>query len=221
MIELIGITKAFPVRGIVLDNLSLKVQQGSSTAISGPSGSGKTTLLNILGMLERPDSGTILFEEEDITGQGSEESAIHRNRNLGFIFQEHLLLPHLTVMENIILPTLATERGEDQEELRKYIISLAERTGIEGILNKRPYHISGGEAQRASFVRALVNKPGLILADEPTGSLDKKNSEILTSLLLELTAETGTTLIAVTHSEMLASAMKNRFELDNGRLTAL
>ena len=224
MIELKAISKRFPVRGIVLDNLDFRAEAGSTTAILGPSGSGKTTLLNIIGMLEHADKGAIIFDGTDITALTAEESAHHRNSNIGFIFQDNLLLPHLTVMQNIMLPLLATKSNSGNtgfSEEEEYARSLAEKTGITGILEKYPFHISGGEAQRASFVRALINKPKLLLADEPTGSLDRKNAEILTSLLLELGRSTGTTLITVTHSDALASAMTNRLEITDGRLFKL
>ncbi len=219
MIELRNITRSFPVRGTVLDSLSLRVQAGSSVAITGPSGSGKTTLLNIIGLLEKPDGGLVISRDENITGLTAEEAARWRNRNIGFIFQEHLLLPHLTVRENIFLPLLAADNhslstaGADD-----YIIQLAGRTGITDILDKYPHAISGGEAQRAAFVRALVNRPALLLADEPTGSLDRTNASILAELLATLNREFSTTLIVVTHSEHLAAAMDIRYELLNGKL---
>ena len=215
MIELKNISKSFPVRGTVLDSLSFSASAGSSVAITGPSGSGKTTLLNIIGLLEKADSGTISFRGDDITSLGSDQAASYRNRNIGFIFQEHLLLPHLTIRENIYLPFLAGGGRPDDEHISR----LAERTGITGIMNKYSFQVSGGEAQRAAFVRALANKPALLLADEPTGSLDRANAGILAVLLAELNREYGSTLIVVTHSDRLAAAMEHAYELTDGKLT--
>jgi len=215
MIELRNICKSFPVRGTVLDSLNFQASAGSSVAITGPSGSGKTTLLNIIGLLEKADSGEISFRGEDITSLGSDAAATYRNRNIGFIFQEHLLLPHLTIRENIYLPFLAGGGRPDDE----HIARLAERTGITGIMEKYSFQVSGGEAQRAAFVRALANKPALLLADEPTGSLDRANAGILALLLAELNREYGSTLIVVTHSDRLAAAMEHAYELTDGKLT--
>ena len=219
MIELRNITKSFPVRGTVLDSLEFRAAPGASVAITGPSGSGKTTLLNIIGLLEKPDGGLVISRDENITGLRGEEAAKWRNKNIGFIFQEHLLLPHLTVQENICLPLLATDgSGRSIDKAGDYIRQLAERTGISDILGKYPHTISGGEAQRAAFVRALVNRPALLLADEPTGSLDRANAQVLAELLASLNKEFKTTLIVVTHSEHLAAAMDIRYELLNGKL---
>ncbi|MFO7574646.1 MAG: ABC transporter ATP-binding protein [Bacteroidales bacterium] len=222
MIELQNIEKSFPVRGRVLDGLSFAAAAGSSVAIAGPSGSGKTTLLNIIGMLERADSGSILFEGNEITSLTGDAAAGFRHRNVGFIFQEHLLLPHLTIKENIFLPFLAGGNADAiSDETEEHIAALAERTGITGILNKYPFTVSGGEAQRAAFVRALANKPALLLADEPTGSLDRKNADLLGELLAELNNESGSTLIVVTHSERLASTMETIYELADGKLNRI
>jgi len=222
MIELQNIEKSFPVRGRVLDGLSFAAPAGSSVAITGPSGSGKTTLLNIIGLLEKPDSGSILFEGNEITKLKGDAAAGFRHSNVGFIFQEHLLLPHLTIKENIFLPFLAG--GNDaaiSDETEAHIAALAERTGITGILDKHPFTVSGGEAQRAAFVRALANKPALLLADEPTGSLDRKNADMLGELLTELNKESGSTLIVVTHSERLAETMETIYDLVDGKLNSV
>jgi ABC-type lipoprotein export system ATPase subunit len=219
MLRLISITKSFQQRGIVLDNLDLEVREGDSVAITGPSGSGKTTLLNIIGTLESPDSGEIIFRGATLRNLTPDDSAFHRNRNLGFVFQDHLLLTHLTVKENIMLPVFATTiANEVYREKEEYAEMLMERTGISGLENKYPFNISGGEAQRVTLVRALINKPSLLLADEPTGSLDSKNAEMLGSLLTEMNKEYGITLIAATHSASLASKMKFHLRLENGKL---
>jgi ABC-type lipoprotein export system ATPase subunit len=219
MLRLISITKSFQQRGIVLDNLDLEVREGDSVAITGPSGSGKTTLLNIIGTLENPDSGEIIFRGSTLRNLTPDDSAFHRNRNLGFVFQDHLLLPHLTVKENIMLPVYATAiAGEVYRKKEEYAEMLMERTGISGLENKYPINISGGEAQRVTLVRALINKPSLLLADEPTGSLDSKNAEMLGSLLIEMNKEYSITLITATHSASLASKMKFHLRLENGKL---
>ncbi len=221
MLEAIGIKKAFLQRGIVLDNLNLSVKEGDSISVMGPSGSGKTTLLNILGLLDKPDSGDIIFRGRSLLGYTSDESAQYRNKNIGFIFQDHLLLPYLTIRENILLPLLASNLSDmDFKERTKKADSLMEKTGIQDIAKKYPFQVSGGEAQRATLVRSLVNNPSLILADEPTGSLDKMNSEMLADLLVEINNESGVTLIVATHSNELSAKMKYQFELVNGRLAS-
>jgi ABC-type lipoprotein export system ATPase subunit len=219
MLTLTDISKSFPQRGTVLDCLNLTVNKGDSLAITGPSGSGKTTLLNIIGTLESPDSGDVVFQGKSLPGLNPDESAFYRNRNIGFVFQDHLLLPYLTIRENIMLPLFASEISPaEYSEKAEYIKVLIDKTGIGSIIDKYPYHISGGEAQRATLVRALANKPSLLLADEPTGSLDTRNAILLGDLLADLNNEFGITLIAATHSEMLASKMKFHLKLENGKL---
>jgi len=213
------ISKSFQQRGIVLSDLDLKINEGDSVSISGPSGSGKTTLLNIIGLLDRPDSGEIIFRGEKVLDYDQEESALYRNRNIGFVFQDHLLLPYLTVKENILLPLLAS-KIEDTEYRQKVdeSVQMMEKTGITAIADKYPYQISGGEAQRATLVRALVNKPSILLADEPTGSLDRKNAENLGDLLIRMNGTYGITLILATHSLELADKMKIQYTLSEGKL---
>lgn len=219
MLRLVKISKSFPQRGVVLDNLDLAVNKGDSVAITGPSGSGKSTLMNIIGTLDQPDSGEIYFGDSPVLNMTPDQSAVYRNRNIGFVFQDHLLLPHLTVIENIMLPVSATKTDEKAYAGRKeYAGMLLEKTGISGLEMKYPYNISGGEAQRVTLVRALINKPSLLLADEPTGSLDSKNAAILGELLAELNVQFGITLITVTHSEDLASRMKLHYKLLDGKL---
>ncbi len=221
MLEIRNISKSFLQRGLVLDNLCLDVSEGDSIAIMGPSGSGKTTLMNIIGLLERPDSGEILFRGTSVAGFSDEESANYRNRNIGFVFQDHLLLPHLSVMDNILLPLLASKDSIAEREAKaRHAQELMEKTGIAGLAGKLPSRISGGEAQRAALVRALVNKPSILLADEPTGSLDSKNAAILASLLIELNLETKTTLLLSTHSSELARKMALKFVIEEGKLKA-
>jgi ABC-type lipoprotein export system ATPase subunit len=219
MLEIKNITKSFQQRGTVLNELSITVNEGDSISIEGPSGSGKTTLLNIIGLLDRPDSGDILFRGVRILDYDQDSSATYRNQNVGFVFQEHLLLPYLTVKENILLPLLASELSENEYNKRvEDAMDMMKKTGIIDLAGKYPDQISGGEAQRATLVRALVNRPSILLADEPTGSLDRKNAENLGDLLVRMNNEYGITLIVATHSRELADKMKLRFKLSEGKL---
>jgi lipoprotein-releasing system ATP-binding protein len=220
MLSLKTISKSFVQRGLVLDNLSLDIAGGDTLAIMGPSGSGKTTLMNIIGLLDRPDSGSIVFREKEISNCTQDESADYRNQNIGFVFQEHLLLPYLTVLENILLPLVAMKQTRaDAESKENKAAMLMEKTGISALSGKYPGTISGGEAQRAALVRALINNPSVLLADEPTGSLDAGNAEIMGNLLLEMNREFGITLILATHSEKLAVKMARTMVLQNGKLS--
>ena len=220
MLSLKNISRSFIQRGLVLDNLSLAVSAGDTLAIMGPSGSGKTTLMNIIGLLDKPDSGIIAFRGNDIGNYNDDESALYRSRNIGFVFQDHLLLPHLTVRENILLPLLAAKHSREEVELRKEGAELLmKKTGISELSSKYPGTISGGEAQRTALVRALVNNPAILLADEPTGSLDSDNAEIMGELLAELNRETGITLILATHSDNLARKMARTMILGHGKLS--
>jgi len=219
MLRLESITKSFIRRGLVLDNLDLVVNEGDSIAVTGPSGSGKTTLMNIIGLLDRPDSGDVLFGDRSVLSFNPDESASYRNRNIGFVFQDHLLLPHLTVKENILLPLFARDISkEEYEEKKMYGTELMEKTGITDLADKYPFQISGGEAQRVTLVRSLINKPSLLLADEPTGSLDSKNAGLLGDILIRLNKETGTALIVATHSVDLAAKMRQHLKLKEGKL---
>jgi len=219
MLKLENISKSFAQRGVVLDNLNLEAREGDSISITGPSGSGKTTLMNIIGALDRPGSGDILFRGNSILSYDPDELAKYRNRNIGFVFQDHLLLNHLTVKENIMLPIFA-EKISDKEysEKEEYTVLLMERIGITGLKDKYPFQVSGGEAQRATLVRALIGKPSIILADEPTGSLDSKNADLLGRLLVDMNRDFGITLIVATHSHNLASMMGLHFILEDGKL---
>jgi lipoprotein-releasing system ATP-binding protein len=222
MLRIENISKSFPQRGIVLENLYLRVNEGDSVAVTGPSGSGKTTLLNIIGLLDRPDSGDVLFRDSSILNMNPNQAAGYRNRNVGFVFQDHLLLPHLTILENILLPVSASKIKEPEFlEKKEHARVLMEKTGISGLENKYPSRISGGEAQRATLVRALINNPSMLLADEPTGSLDSRNADQLGTLLSEINRVLGITMIIVTHSPDLASKMKFHYGLEEGKLKLL
>jgi ABC-type lipoprotein export system ATPase subunit len=220
ILSLVNISKSYIQRGLVLDNLSVDVKEGDTIAIMGPSGSGKTTLMNIIGLLDKPDGGAINFRGNDIRSYNEDESALYRSMNIGFVFQDHLLLPHLTVQENILLPLLAGKLSREDTVLKEaHAESLMRKTGISDLASKYPGTISGGEAQRAALVRALVNSPSILLADEPTGSLDAKNAEIMGEFLADMNKEFGLTLILATHSEKLAAKMAQTMFLENGKLS--
>jgi ABC-type lipoprotein export system ATPase subunit len=221
MLKLVGISKTFSQRGIVLDDLTLEINEGDMISVTGPSGSGKTTLLNLIGTLDRPDSGDIFYRNESILGYTSDQAAKYRNSHIGFVFQDHLLLPHLTIMQNITLPLLASrESSKGLTDAEKYAEELMGMAGIKDIALKYPFQVSGGEAQRAALVRALINKPSLLLADEPTGSLDQDNASLLGELLLEVNRQTGAALLLVTHSLPMAGKMSKRYHLEKGKLEA-
>lgn len=202
----------------VLDGLSLEVEEGAQIAILGPSGSGKTTLLNLVGGLDYPYSGSVRFRGEDITGYSREKMDRFRNREIGFVFQFHHLLPQCTLLENVLVPTLAIRESEEKEEHTRRAEELMKRVGIWEFRDKMPGKLSGGECQRAAVVRAMINGPSLLLADEPTGALDRANVDRMAELLLELNRNDGLTLLVVTHSADLARRMGKTLELRNGRL---
>jgi ABC-type lipoprotein export system ATPase subunit len=212
-----SVLNAPPVR--VLDAVSLEVEAGESLAIVEPSGSGKSTLLNIIGALDRPSSGQVFFQGEDLGKWNERALAAFRQRRLGFVFQAHHLLPQCTVLENVLVPALAapqTPAGRQNALDRGG--RLLERVGLGARRDHRPGQLSGGERQRAAVVRALINQPQLLLADEPTGALDRAASEGLSRLLLELNTEEKVTLILVTHAPELADRMKRRCRILDGRL---
>lgn len=200
----------------VLTGADLQVPAGDTIAIMGPSGSGKTTLLNLLGTLDKVDIGDIWLDDENITLIPEKRILELRNRKIGFVFQFHHLLPQCTLWENVLLPTLAfkdnkTESLRHAEELLQYMELWEYR-------NSKPAELSGGECQRTAVARALINNPGVLLADEPTGSLDEKNAFQLMDLLLRINKEKGLTLIVATHSAEIASKMNNLYTIKNGKL---
>lgn len=200
----------------VLRGLSLEVVRGESIAIVGSSGCGKSTLLNLIGTLDEPTSGTLTFDGRDLSQLNAEELALLRNCEMGFIFQSHHLLPQCSVMENVLVPTIAhrTSSASDEERGRR----LLERVGLGERLSHRPSQLSGGERQRVAVVRALINEPQLLLADEPTGALDEDTADKLGQLLMELNREENVTLITATHSPSLADRMDRTVKLSDGQI---
>jgi ABC-type lipoprotein export system ATPase subunit len=201
----------------VLKDINFQVDSGESVAIVGPSGSGKSTLLNIIGALDYPTAGSVFLEDRDISRLGEDELSLIRSHKIGFVFQLHHLLPQYTALENVLVPTMAiTDRPSDDAENRAR--RLLSRVGLESRLSYRPGQLSGGERQRVAVVRSLINNPKLLLADEPTGSLDRSSSDNLMEILTELNDEENVTLIMVTHSLNLAERMKRVLELKDGML---
>jgi lipoprotein-releasing system ATP-binding protein len=207
----------------VLKGVSLQVTAGEALTIVGPSGSGKSTLLQIMGTLDTVTSGEVRLTGRDVSHLNETEVAAVRNRELGFVFQSHFLLPHCTVMENVLVPTLAQSGDANQtgEKAQGRAERLLKRVGLEARLHHRPGELSGGERQRVAVVRALINRPQLLLADEPTGSLDHTMAAQLWELLLELNREEKVTLIVVTHARELALRMERVLELRDGKLLPL
>lgn len=201
----------------VLNDVSLSISAGDSVAVAGPSGSGKSTFLNLLGALDRPTSGRILLGGEDLSRMDEKRLARLRNREIGFVFQMHHLLPQLSVLENVLVPLVARSSAKDPGTVER-ARALLERVGLLKRETHRPFELSGGEKVRVALVRALINRPGLLLADEPTGSLDRNTSREIASLLLELNRESGCTLVVATHSLELAGAMNTRYELLDARV---
>jgi len=202
----------------VLKDLSFEMQEGESVAILGPSGSGKTTLLNIIGSLDFPDTGKVEFRGRKINDLSEEELDKFRNRDIGFVFQFHHLLPQCTLLENVLIPALMIRDRSVRSEKLQRAEKLLKRVGIWDHRDKLPGKMSGGECQRAAVVRAMINQPALLLADEPTGALDTENVEIMTSLLKDLNMNDGLSLLVVTHSRDLASQMNKIYTLRNGNL---
>lgn len=220
LVEVRGVCKSFRTgdhKVRVLDEVHLSVAAQESVAIVGPSGSGKSTLLNLLGTLDQPDQGTIVIDGKNLAMMAGDELAKFRNLNIGFVFQSHHLLPHLTVLENVLVPVLAQESKVSEEVLLR-ATELLQRVGLEDRKKHLPGRLSGGERQRVAVVRALINQPRLILADEPTGALDRVSAAEVGRLLLELNREHGITLIVATHSEELASRLDRVLSMDNGTL---
>ncbi len=220
VLQVENVSKQFATRReplVVLRDISLRMESGENVAILGPSGSGKSTLLNIIGTLEPASSGRVLFDgEEDPARLAEPQLADFRNRRIGFVFQDHHLLPQCSALENVLIPTVAQGRTTIEQTARAKM--LLDRVGLGERLDHLPSELSGGERQRTAIARALINSPAVLLADEPTGNLDRRAAHDVGELLLEMQREEQAILIAVTHSERLAGLMGRRLELDEGRL---
>jgi ABC-type lipoprotein export system ATPase subunit len=204
----------------VLRDLSLEIAAAESVAIVGPSGSGKSTLLNIIGTLDQPTSGHVWLDGQDLSQLDEVRLAAIRNRQIGFIFQSHHLMPQCSVIENVLVPTIADKKGKSRDGAPDRAKKLLKRVGLGERLHHRPGQLSGGERQRVAVVRALINQPKLLLADEPTGALDRASAQGLAQLLVELNREESVTLIVVTHALDLARQMGRIVELRDGQLAA-
>jgi lipoprotein-releasing system ATP-binding protein len=202
----------------VLKGINLSIGKGSSIAVVGPSGCGKSTLLNLMGALDRPTQGCIEFDGKDLGALNATQLAELRNQDIGFVFQLHHLLPQCTVLENVLVPTLAAKDHSSSATLRARAEALLERVGLEDNLAYRPAQLSGGQRQRVAVARALINSPKLLLADEPTGSLDQDTAERISALLLKMHQDEGVTLVVVTHAMRLAQQLGTVFKLDHGVL---
>jgi ABC-type lipoprotein export system ATPase subunit len=223
MLELIDVNKSYPAVPEdvqILRQVNLQMEPGQSVSIMGPSGSGKTTLLNLIGGLDRPTSGKIVLNRTNLGSLREGELARIRNGSIGFIFQLHYLLPQCTVLENVLLPTLAMRKSRiEKHSDKKRAMELLEKTGMKAYCNSHPGQLSGGQRQRVAVVRALINKPDILLADEPTGSLDADTAEKLTELLMELNKSESVALVIATHSKKLANKAQRQFRLDHQTLT--
>lgn len=214
-----GLSREFDTAGgklAILRGLDLELRRGESVAVTGPSGSGKSTLLYLIGLLDAPTGGSIRIGGEDPLVLDAAAQARFRNRYIGFVFQDHHLLPQCNVLENVLLPTIAGAGADDAAAARAR--QLLERVGLAARMDHRPGQLSGGERQRVAVCRALIQQPLLVLADEPTGNLDRRSAEEVGSLLLEVASEQHAMLIGVTHSLELARRFGRHLELQDGRL---
>ena len=218
MLDISNVTKQYPSpRGplTVLSGVSLALNRGEAAAIMGPSGSGKSTLLYIAGALEPPTAGTVTLGGVNPYAIPEKALAAFRNRSIGFVFQDHCLLPQCSVLENVLVPTLV---AKDRAAYPARARNLLRQVGLEDRLDHRPAELSGGEKQRVALARALILRPALLLCDEPTGNLDESSAEMVAALLLELHAQQQTILIVVTHNPVLAARFPNRYELRHATL---
>ncbi|RMF76042.1 MAG: ABC transporter ATP-binding protein [Planctomycetota bacterium] len=217
-LEAVGLAKEYPAPSgplRILRDCTLTLPRGASAAIMGPSGCGKSTLLNVIGTLEPPTAGSVRIDSIDPYALPDRELARFRNRWIGFVFQDHHLLPQCTVLENVLLPTFADPAGDDRLPRARELLA---RVGLDDRLSHRPAELSGGERQRVAIARALINQPTLVLADEPTGNLDRATAECVADLLIEINREQGVALLVVTHSESLAARLRQTYELCDGTL---
>ena len=215
MITLRNITKSFDTLQ-VLKGIDLQIEKGEVVSIVGPSGAGKTTLLQIMGTLDTPDTGSVLIGDTDVTQLSQKEMARFRNQHLGFVFQFHQLLPEFTALENVMIPALIANRS--QKETKERAKELLDFLGLSDRAEHKPNELSGGEKQRVAVARALMNKPSVILADEPSGSLDSKNKAELHQLFFDLRDQLGQTFVIVTHDEALAVLTDRTIHLKDGMI---
>jgi lipoprotein-releasing system ATP-binding protein len=216
-----NLSKDYPTRSgplSVLRDVSLTLQRGDALAVMGPSGSGKSTLLHILGTLDRPTAGSVRLDDSDPFALSEPNLADFRNRHIGFVFQDHYLLPQCSVLENVLIPTLVSNDDRGQAEARAR--HLLDRVGLAQRLDHRPAELSGGERQRVAVARALIHHPALVLADEPTGNLDRRTAQSVGQMLLDLHREQNTILVVVTHSADLARQFPRQLEMGDGTLHA-
>ncbi|HEU4478637.1 MAG TPA: ABC transporter ATP-binding protein [Pyrinomonadaceae bacterium] len=205
----------------IVSDVSLELSRGDAVSIMGPSGSGKSTLLYIMGALEPPSSGTVTLNGQNPFQLDEKALAAFRNKEVGFVFQDHCLLPQCSVLENVLTPTLVSNARTNTDDVSARARALLQEVGLGDRLDHRPAKLSGGEKQRVSLARALITKPQLLLCDEPTGNLDHKSADVVASLLLELHRQRETILVVVTHSAELAARFPTRFELTDQHLRQL
>lgn len=221
LISLTNIVKKYPMgqsENTVLKRISLGIQKGDMIAIVGASGSGKSTLMNIIGLLDKPDQGDYLLDGKNVAGLSSDQLANLRNQHIGFVFQQFNLLPRFSAEQNIALPL--TYRNLPTKQIKDRVNQVLQRVGMESFANHRPTQLSGGQQQRIAIARALVGEPRVILADEPTGSLDSKTGKDIMNLFLALHAE-GRTIILVTHDKQVADLCNKRITLADGRIMSI
>ena len=221
MLKVDNVSKEYPSpRGTlsIVSDVSLSLSRGDAVSIMGPSGSGKSTLLYMMGALEPPSRGTITLDGQNPFDLNAKALAAFRNKEIGFVFQDHCLLPQCSVIENVLTPTIVSVNSADSENRAR---ALLEQVGLADRLDHRPAKLSGGEKQRASIARALITRPQLLLCDEPTGNLDQKSADVVASLLLELHQQQETILVVVTHNAELAARFPTRFELTDQHLRQL
>ena len=222
MIEAVNLTKSFQMAGLeltVLKSINLTIAQGEILAIVGASGAGKSTLLHILGTLDRPTSGTVLFEGQDLFQLSDQKQAEFRNRRIGFVFQFHHLLPEFTALENVCLPAYIQNRSA--QDAQAEATSLLKDVGLEHRMNHKPGELSGGEQQRVAVARALIQQPNLVLADEPTGNLDTHTGDALFTLMRTLNRSRGITFVIVTHNEKLSAQADRIIHMEDGQIIPL
>jgi lipoprotein-releasing system ATP-binding protein len=213
-----NVSKDYPTPGgalRVLNDVTLSLSRGDAVSIMGPSGTGKSTLLYIIGALEPPTNGSVTLDGQNPFQLSEKQLAAFRNQNIGFVFQDHCLLPQCSVLENVLTPTLVSTNAKDSAARAR---ELLDQVGLSDRLDHRPAELSGGEKQRVSLARALITKPQLLLCDEPTGNLDQKAAEVVASMLLDLHQQQQTILVVVTHSAELAARLPTRYELMDQQL---